>query len=38
VLWAIGAVGNDEWEIRNVDGSKREGIVTQDGRLCRVGV
>jgi hypothetical protein len=38
VFWAIGAVGNDEWEIRNVGGSKREGIVTQDGRLCRVGV
>ncbi|KAL1795593.1 hypothetical protein ACET3X_005817 [Alternaria dauci] len=38
VFWAIGGVGSDEWEIRNVDGSKREGIVTQDGRLCKAGL
>ncbi|KAI4694177.1 uncharacterized protein J4E84_002759 [Alternaria hordeiaustralica] len=37
VFWAIGGVGSDEWEVRDVDGGKREGIVTQDGRLCRVG-
>jgi hypothetical protein len=37
VFWAIGSVGSDEWEIRDLDGGKREGIVTQDGRLCRVG-
>jgi hypothetical protein len=37
VFWAIGGVGSDEWEIRDVDSGKREGIVTQDGRLCKVG-
>ncbi|KAF1838958.1 FAD binding domain-containing protein [Decorospora gaudefroyi] len=37
VFWAIGAVGNDEWEMRDGDGGRRQGIVTQDGRLCRVG-
>lgn len=36
VFWAIGGVGSDEWEIRDLGGGKREGIVTQDGRLCRV--
>jgi hypothetical protein len=38
LFWAIGGVGSDEWEIRDVDGKKREGIVTQDGRLCKVGL
>jgi hypothetical protein len=36
VFWAIGGVASDEWEVRNLDGGKREGIVTQDGRLCKV--
>ncbi|KAF2818466.1 FAD-binding domain-containing protein [Ophiobolus disseminans] len=36
VFWAVGAVGHDEWAMRNVDGSGRSGIVVQDGRLCRV--
>jgi hypothetical protein len=38
LFWAIGGVGSDEWKIRDVDGKKREGIVTQDGRLCKVGL
>ncbi|KAF1850545.1 FAD-binding domain-containing protein [Cucurbitaria berberidis CBS 394.84] len=37
VFWAVGAVGSDEWEVRDLDGKRREGIVTQDGKLCRAG-
>lgn len=37
VFWAVGTVGSDAWEVRDLDGGRREGIVTQDGRLCRVG-
>lgn len=36
VFWAVGSVGSDEWEMRDVSGAKREGIITQDGRLCKV--
>jgi hypothetical protein len=36
-FWAVGAVGSDEWEVRDLDGGRREGMVTQDGRLCRAG-
>lgn len=35
VFWALGAVGSDEWEVEG-SGGGREGIYTQDGRLCRV--
>ncbi|KAH7072254.1 FAD/FMN-containing isoamyl alcohol oxidase-like protein MreA [Paraphoma chrysanthemicola] len=36
VFWAIGGVGSEEWEVRDLDGERRKGIVVQDGRLCRV--
>lgn len=35
VFWAVGAVGSDEWEMRDLDGGRRKGIVLQDRRLCR---
>ncbi|KAF2870573.1 hypothetical protein BDV95DRAFT_545515 [Massariosphaeria phaeospora] len=37
VFWAVGMVGSDAWEVRGSSGGGREGVVTQDGRLCRVG-
>ncbi|KAH3971739.1 hypothetical protein HBH70_139220 [Parastagonospora nodorum] len=36
VFWAVGAVGSERWEIRDGDGGRRNGLVVQDGRLCRV--
>ncbi|KAF2122271.1 hypothetical protein BDV96DRAFT_594175 [Lophiotrema nucula] len=39
VFWVIGGVTSDEWEVRGSSGgagSAAGGIVTQDGRLCRV--
>lgn len=35
VFWAISAVGSDEWELRGSSGGGRDGVFTQDGRLCR---
>lgn len=35
VFWGVGMVGSERWEMRDVDGGRREGIVVQDGRLCR---
>jgi hypothetical protein len=35
VFWAISAVGSDGWELRGSIGGGRDGVFTQDGRLCR---
>lgn len=36
VFWAVSTVGSDKWELRGSSGGGREGVFTQDGRLCRV--
>jgi hypothetical protein len=37
VFWVVGGVGSEGWEVRDWwDGEKKEGLGTQDGRLCRV--
>ncbi|KAL5436005.1 hypothetical protein PMIN07_012137 [Paraphaeosphaeria minitans] len=35
VFWVISGVGSDEWEVRDSSGGGREGLYTQDGKLCR---
>jgi hypothetical protein len=35
VFWAISAVDSDSWEVRGSSGGGRDGVFTQDGRLCR---
>ncbi|KAF2450272.1 FAD-binding domain-containing protein [Karstenula rhodostoma CBS 690.94] len=35
VFWVISGVGSDEWEVRGSSGGGREGLYTQDGKLCR---
>lgn len=37
VFWGVGMVGSEGWEVRDGEGGRREGIVVQDGRLCRRG-
>ena len=34
VFWAISGVGSDEWVVRG-SGGGRDGLYTQDGRMCR---
>ncbi|KAF2747859.1 FAD-binding domain-containing protein [Sporormia fimetaria CBS 119925] len=36
LFWVISGVGSDEWVVRGSRGGGREGVFTQDGRLCRV--
>lgn len=36
LFWVISGVGSDEWEVRGSSGVGREGLYTQDGRLCQV--
>lgn len=35
VFWVISGVASDEWEVRGSSGGGREGLYTQDGKLCR---
>lgn len=35
VFWVVGGAASDEWEMRGPDGEV-EGLVRQDGRLCKV--
>jgi len=35
VLWVISGVGSDAWEMRSSSGGGRDGLFTQDGKLCR---
>ncbi|KAF2193092.1 FAD binding domain-containing protein [Zopfia rhizophila CBS 207.26] len=36
IFYAVSGVGSDEWEVRGSSGGGRKGVLTQDGRLCRV--
>lgn len=36
LFWVISGVGSDEWEVRDNSGDGREGLYTQDGKLCRI--
>ncbi|KAF2472977.1 FAD-binding domain-containing protein [Lindgomyces ingoldianus] len=38
LFYTVSGVGSDEWEVKGSSGGGREGVLTQDGRLCRVGV